>query len=732
MIDLKLPIEKLPGVGPRNLARLQKLGVKNIKDLLWHFPNRYEDFSQVLPIEEVIDRHSDINKKDDENATPKTVCGEITDIGNIQLWPRRRSLTRATIEDGTGSIRAIWFNQPYIKNQLAIGSNVSLSGKIGFDKYGIYISNPSYEKVFPGKTATHTGRLVPVYPETEGITSKYLRFLIKPLLPGLKGLPDPLPAEILKKYGFPKIGETLNSAHFPDSIKNAESAKKRMAFEEILLFQLRALRDRRQMMNFKAPRVAFNQELVTHFVKGLPFKLTDDQRRATFEILKDLERAYPMNRLLNGDVGSGKTVVALIAAREVAAAGYQAVFMAPTEILAKQHFETVTKIFAGQKTKARVGLLTGSEARQWPTDETTDEKITKKLMASKIAKGEIDIAIGTHAVIQKNIKFKKLGLVIIDEQHRFGVKQRMKLIKNPGHETDEVPHLLSMTATPIPRTLAMTVYGDLDISIIKEKPAGRQEILTRVIVQKQHAEVHEFVRAEIKSGRQAFVICPRIEITQKDDSPADPAEFHGQLTFKKYLWAEAKAVKDEYEKLSKNIFPDLKVAMLHGRMKPKEKDRVMRDFRDKKYDLLVSTSVIEVGVDIPNASIMMVRSAERFGLAQLHQFRGRVGRGEHKSHCLLFADSPGGFEYKRLSALEKTNNGFELAEIDLKLRGPGEFTGTKQSGIPDLMMASLGDVELIKKARFEARQLLKDDPGLKSHPLLLGRLSEMQRLVHFE
>lgn len=732
MIDLKLPIEKLPGVGPRNLTRLQKLGVKNIKDLLWHFPNRYEDFSQVLPIEEVIDRHSDIDKKGDEDTTPKTVHGEITDIENIQLWPRRRSLTRATIKDGTGEIRAVWFNQPYIKNQLAVGSDVSLSGKIGFDKYGIYISNPSYEKVFPGKTATHTGRLVPVYPETEGITSKYLRFLIKPLLPGLKGLPDPLPAEILKKYGFPKIGETLNSAHFPDSIKSAESAKKRMAFEEILLFQLRALRDRRQMMNFKATRILFDQELVTHFVKGLPFKLTDDQRRAAFEILKDLERSYPMNRLLNGDVGSGKTVVALIAACEVAGAGYQAVFMAPTEILAKQHFETVTKIFTSQKTKARVGLLTGSEARQWPIDETTDEKITKKLMASKIAKGEIDIAIGTHAVIQKDIKFKKLGLVIIDEQHRFGVKQRMKLIKNPGHETDEVPHLLSMTATPIPRTLAMTVYGDLDISIIKEKPAGRQEILTKVIVQKQHAEVYEFVRNEIKRGRQAFVICPRIEITQKEDGPDDPAEFKGQLTFKKYLWAEAKAVKDEYEKLSKNIFPDLKVAMLHGRMKPKEKDRVMRDFRDKKYDLLVSTSVIEVGVDIPNASIMMVHSAERFGLAQLHQFRGRVGRGEHKSHCLLFADSPGGFEYKRLSALEKTNNGFELAEIDLKLRGPGEFTGTKQSGIPDLMMASLGDVELIKKARFEAMQLLKDDPGLKSHPLLLEQLSEMQRLVHFE
>lgn len=732
MIDLKLPIEKLPGVGPKNLTRLQKLGIKNVKDLLWHFPNRYEDFSQVLPIEEVVNRHTAIDKKDEENAIPKTVHGKITNIENIQLWPRRRSLTRATVEDGTGSIRAVWFNQPYIKNQLAVGGNVNLSGKIGFDKYGIYISNPSYEKVFPGKTATHTGRLVPVYSETRGITSKYLRFLIKLLLPGLKVLPDPLPPEILKKFGFPKIGEALNWVHFPNSIKNAQVAKRRMAFEEILLFQLRALRDRRHMMNFKAPRITFNKELVAHFVKNLPFKLTDDQRRAAFEILKDLERSYPMNRLLDGDVGSGKTVVALIAACEVAAAGYQTAFLAPTEILAKQHFETVKKIFAGQKTKVQVGLLTGSEARQYPTDETTEEKITKKLMASKIARAEINIAIGTHAIIQKGIKFKKLGLVIVDEQHRFGVKQRMKLIKTPGHETGEVPHLLSMTATPIPRTLAMTIYGDLDISIIKEKPPGRREISTRVVVQKQHDSVHEFVRNEIKQGRQAFVICPRIEIVKKDSVSDNPAEFKGQLTFKKYLWAEAKAVKDEYKKLSQNIFPDLRVAMLHGRMKPKEKDRVMSDFRDKKYDLLVSTSVIEVGVDIPNASIMMIRSAERFGLAQLHQFRGRVGRGEHQSHCLLFADSPGGFEYKRLSALEKTNNGFELAEIDLKLRGPGEFTGTKQSGIPDLMMISLGDAELIKRTRFEARMLLKNDPGLKNHPLLLARLDEMRRLVHFE
>lgn len=561
---------------------------------------------------------------------------------------------------------------------------------------------------------------------------------------------DPLPTDILKRHKLPTLKKALIDIHFPKNLRDSESAKRRFAFEQMFLFQLRALRDRRQLESLSAPYIKFDKDLIASFVKELPFKLTDDQRLATYEILKDLERPYPMNRLLNGDVGSGKTVVALIVAYQTIKVSYQVVLMAPTEILAKQHFETVRTLFNYQSStinpqpEVRVGLLTGSEARQWPVDKLQEEKITKKLMHQKIASDEINLIIGTHAVIQKEVKFKKLGLVIIDEQHRFGVKQRMKLVKGTvGQEPSNelIPHLLSMTATPIPRTLALTIYGDLDISLLKEKPKGRQKISTRVIHAKNHQSGHEFVRGELRKGRQVFVICPRIDassINSKNQpltanrSLEDQLRLVGspQLSMRKLMWADVKAVTEEYEKLAKKIFPEFKVAMLHGQMKAEDKNKIMADFKDKKHDLLVSTSVIEVGIDVPNATIMLIRSPERFGLAQLHQFRGRVGRGEHQSYCLLFSDSE--IEHKRLTALEKVASGFELAEIDLKLRGPGEFIGTTQSGIPDIAMSSLTDLELIKKARSEARDLLKSDPVLEKHPMLLTRLSEMQRLVHFE
>jgi ATP-dependent DNA helicase RecG len=588
----------------------------------------------------------------------------------------------------------------------------------------------------PTEKLIHTGRLVPVYPETEGISSKYLRLLIKKALNKKPIMPDPLPKELRLKFNFPELDKALKMIHFPEDLSQAQNAKNRFAFEDILLFQLRALRDRRQLQTFRAPRITFDKELIGSFVKALPFELTGDQRLATYEILKDLEKDFPMNRLLNGDVGSGKTVVALIAACQTIDADYQTVFMAPTEILAKQHFQTITSLIsnflpASQLNKSqiskkiKVGLLTSSEAKQWPVDETENEKIGKKLMLKKIADGEVGLVIGTHAVIQKNVRFKNLGLVVIDEQHRFGVEQRMKLIKNQLL----VPHLLSMTATPIPRTLALTIYGDLDISLLKEKPKGRQEIITRVIPHQKRQAAYKFISNEIGKGRQAFVICPRIEIAGKETNVQSPV-FPGPISQAKLIWSEVKAVTEEYEKLSKQVFPDLKVAMLHGKLKSKEKDEIMSKFKNGHHNLIVSTSVVEVGVDIPNATIMMIESAERFGLAQLHQFRGRVGRGEHQSYCLLFASD--GRETHRLKAMEKTNDGFELAETDLKLRGPGEFTGVKQSGMPDLAMTSLSDIELIKKARLEAKLLIKSDPSLKSHPVLLGRLSEMQRMVHFE
>ncbi len=709
-MDLATPIEKLAHVGPKSLSRLKKLGIKTVKDLLWHFPARYDDFSAILPIAQV------------EAGTIVNIKGRIVDISTASLWRRRRTVTNATVEDESGIIHVAWFNQPYIEKSLPEGTMVSLAGKAAMEKRGLYLSNPAYEKIY-SRELTHTGRLVPVYPETEGITSKYLRFLIKPLLAGVENLPDPLPEELIKKYNLPNLGNALRSIHFPKRNKEAELARQRFALEELILFQLRVLRDHRQLQTLRASIINFDEKLIAAFVGRLPFQLTNDQRIAAYEILQDLKRNYPMNRLLNGDVGSGKTVVALIAAYQTVSAGHQAVFMAPTEILAEQHFRTIKLLLDMQKTSSiMVGLLTGSGARQFPTDETIQEKIGKKLMLQKIAKGQINIIVGTHAVIQKNVKFKDLGLVVIDEQHRFGVEQRMKLVKGQTL----VPHLLSMTATPIPRTLALTIFGDLDISLLKEKPEGRQTIITKVIAASEREKAHKFIEEEIQKGRQIFVICPRIELPSSENGG------NGQLSMKKLLWAEVRAVAEEYKKLAENIFPHRHVAMLHGKMKAADKNKIMEDFENGHHDVLVSTSVVEVGVDIPNASIMMIESAERFGLAQLHQFRGRVGRGEHQSYCLLFTDSDTALANRRLRALEKTNNGFELAEMDLKIRGPGEFTGIKQSGIPDFAMASLADVELIKKARFEAKLLLKKDPALKNYPLLLTRLAQMQRVVHFE
>jgi len=720
VVNLDLPIEKLSHVGPRMLPRLKRLGIMTIGDLIRHFPARYEDFSNAISI-------SDIG----EAGQVVSIQGEVEKIETVRAWKRRMTITTAYVNDGTDSIRTVWFNQSYLADTFKEGTLVSLSGKISQDKRGLYLSNPSYERISRSELTDgsfqlvaglkHTGRLIPIYPETEGISSKYLRFLIKPVIESLDDLPDPLPEDIRERYHFTDYVSALKAIHFPAKLEDAEPARKRFAFEELLLIQLRTLQDRAAMQSLTAPQVHFEKELIANFVKHLPFTLTDDQRRSAFEILQDLDRPHPMNRLLNGDVGSGKTVVALIAAYQTVHAGYQAVFMAPTEILAKQHYATITGIMNNEP-GIMIGLLTGSEARQWPNDETTEEKISKKLIIQKIARGEIKIIIGTHAVIQKNIVMPRLGLVIIDEQHRFGVKQRMKLIK----EQKLVPHLLSMTATPIPRTLALTIYGDLDVSLLKEKPKGRQEIITKVVSSEKRPEAYAFIEKQIQEGRQVFVICPRIDPSEKANE-ASEAKKPSQA---KLMWADVKAVTEEFEKLSKTIFPHRRVAMLHGKLPAKEKEQIMLDFKDKKYDMLVSTSVIEVGVDVPNATIMMIESAERFGLAPLHQFRGRVGRGAHQSYCFLFTTDGGAT--RRLQAMEKTNDGFKLAEMDLKIRGPGEFTGTQQSGIPDLAMASLTDIEQIKQARGEAKALLEIDPALTKHPLLATRLARMQRMVHFE
>ncbi len=738
-MDLSTPVEKLRNVGARNLPRLHKLGIKTVRDLLWHLPARYEDYSQIIPISDLAF---------DQKAT---IQGQVVKIDSRRIFPRRLTIVEAIIEDDSGSIKAVWFNQPYIATTLIEGTRVSLAGAVKLDKRGLYMASPSYEKLrdndYHVYNLTHTHGLIPVYPETEGISSKYLRFLIKPILSEV-ALEDHLSPDVQDRNQLIDITTALQKVHYPLTLAEADQAKERLAFDELLLFQIKSLLERRKLNQLKSPAISFDKEFVTDLISRLPFELTKDQKIAAWEILKDLEKSYPMNRLMEGDVGSGKTVVALIAAAQTAHAGYQTVFLAPTEVLAQQHMETIRALVA--HTDLEVALVTGSTA--WSTYSLGSKSEIKR----RIAKGQAKIIIGTHALIQKDVLFDKLALVVIDEQHRFGVNQRATLIKNSS--SDLVPHLLSMTATPIPRTLALTIYGDLDVSIIKEKPKNRQKIQTRIVPPSGRSEAYHFIRSEVKAGRQVFVICPRIEMAEKPSQaealPSGPSSGRGpalrggtdgtgspglgregklsakQLKFS--LAAEMKAVQEEYKKLSENIFPDLKVAMLHGKMKPKEKTDIMARFKEGFADILVSTSVIEVGVDVPNATVMMIENADHFGLAQLHQFRGRIGRGVHQSYCLLFTTSAEKTSNQRLKALVATDDGFLLAEKDMAIRGPGEFFGSQQSGLPDLAMAALANVELIKKSRTEARLILKDDPNLNNHPALKQQLQRLQALVHFE
>lgn len=712
--DLATPITRVRSVGTRSAARLAKLGIKSVRQLLWHLPARYEDYSLAVPIADVIP------------GQKQSIQGEVISIVSRHIWPRRLTITTATLRDDSGAIRAVWFNQPYLEETLTEGTLLSVAGKMVLDKRGLYISNPIYEKIatrnsqLETSALRHTGRLIPIYPETEGVTSKYLRFLIQPLLESLV-IPDPLPAAIRRQYDLTDLTDAIRTIHYPDTEEAVPAARDRLAFDDLLLLQLKALRERRQINKLRSVRIPMDAAYMRMLVATLPFTLTKDQRVATLEILRDMERVYPMNRLMEGDVGSGKTVVALLAALHGARLGHQTVLLAPTEVLALQHYRTL-RTLAGSADIHTV-LLTGSTA-------CVDDRITTKVAAKRaVSTGQAHIVVGTHAVIRDDVRFKALALVVIDEQHRFGIEQRATLMKSDRHTSGLVPHLLSMTATPIPRTLALTIFGDLDISIIREKPKGRQPIETSVVSSAQRPQVCDFIRQQVHDGRQVFVICPAIE----PSSPIVPT--HASKTPKQAklsaLWAQVKAVEEEYRRLSKEVFPDLKVAMLHGRMKPAQKQSVMREFKEGWHDILVSTSVIEVGVDIPNASIMVVEGADRFGLAQLHQFRGRVGRAEHQSYCFLFStdDTIGN---RRLQAMTKTDDGFLLAEQDMRIRGPGEFFGIKQSGLPDLTMAALANVDLIKKARTAALAIMKIDPDLKRNPLLAAQLESIRRFSHLE
>ncbi len=718
MIKLSTPIENVPNIGQAYHKKLKKLGIKTVQDLLFYFPLRYEDFSNIIPISQI--------------KVGEVVCvqGRIIAIENTQTFKKWMTITEVEIEDETGNIKALWFNQPFLTKSLKEDDFVCLAGKVTLSKSGVYLNNPAFEKISEmsdNDDLTHTGRIVPIYSETKGVSSKWLRYIIKPLLEYFYDkLPEMLPDEIIKKHKFLPTKEAIWQIHFPESFEHADAAKARFSFENLFLLQLSILKQRARLLQKTAPVCKMDASLMKQFTESLPFQLTDSQRQCAFTILKDLEKSAPMSRLLEGDVGSGKTVVATMAALSTIKNGYQVAFMAPTEILASQHFKGISKML--EKFNVTIGYLTGKESVIFKNGKITE--IKKKDLLLELQFGQIDMLIGTHTLISKGVLFSKLALVVLDEQHRFGVNQRAQLVK----DKKLIPHLLSMTATPIPRTLALTVYGDLDLSLIKEMPKNRKKIKTLIIDSEGRKDAYEFIRKEVKEGKGVFVICPKIG---KDDEENNQTAISGSFSVSNYnptLFgvSEMKTVKQEYEKLSKEIFPDLRITMLHGKMKSDEKERIMQDFKKGEIDILLSTSVVEVGVDVPRATVMMIEGAERFGLAQLHQFRGRVGRSDMQSYCFLFTTDPSQLNRKRLKAMIDCDNGFELAQKDLEIRGPGQLYGAQQWGLPDVAMEGMLNIFLVEKTRQAAKEILEKDPELSNHALLLENLKKFKQKIHFE
>ncbi len=675
-MEINTSIQYLAGVGPKMAEKLKRLGIETVRDLLFYFPWRYDDFSHPQKISAL------------RIGQDAIIKAKIAQIKKSRTFRKRINIIEARLVDRSGEIKAIWFNQPFLMNVLKPGDEWLFAGRINFDfkNKTKNFSVTQYEK------ESSSGALIlPVYSETEGLNSKYLRKINQPLIEDIDNLiEDFLPKEIAKEENLVNLEKALKDIHSPKNTKEIKKAKERLGFDELFLITLKMLIAKKELQKEKAPSMKIDNKILKSFVRKLPFKLTNAQRKSAWEIIKNLSRTIPMNRLLEGDVGSGKTVVAIMAVLVAAKNKYQTVWLAPTEILANQHYQNISKIL--KEFKIKVGILTSA-------NKTADLK-------------NDDLIIGTHAILQKNIHIPRLSLIIIDEQHRFGVKQRAHL----RQKKDTIPHLLSMTATPIPRTLALALYGDLDLSIIDEMPLGRKKVTTKVIEPEERKEAYSFIYNQVKKGHQVFVICPLIEIKEN----------HKINLFE----ADRKSAIEEYQKLSKNIFPDLKIGLMHGRLKSKEKDKVMKKFSKGNLDIMVSTAVVEVGIDVPNATVMMVESAERFGLAQLHQFRGRVGRSTHQSFCFLFAESWSEKTKKRLEAMVGCHNGFKLAEIDLKIRGPGELTGIRQAGLPDLKMATLQDTILIRKARKVAQKIVTD--GIENYPKLADELSEFIKERHLE
>ncbi len=675
---LDRPVSDLPGVGKVRAGKLERLGIHTIRDLLYHAPSRYEDFTTMKQIAELM--YGD-------EVTLAAVVQEI-DVFKTQ---RGTIVVTAVFGDGTGTITAKWFGNRYLVNQLPPGTMVRLSGKVDAYLGRLQLNSPRFETI--EEQEVRSGRLVSIYPLTEGISEKTLQRDIATALEHVAGkVPDPLPDSVRQRFGLTDLLTALRWLHQAESEEKAQAARRRLAFDELLRLQIGMLQQRREWRTQPGFQSDFDSALIERFVGSLPFPLTDAQQRAIDEILADMRDERAMSRLLQGDVGSGKTVVAAAALLAAVAAGFQGALMAPTEILAEQHFKGLSTFLNPPSgtllpdRPVRVALLTGSMS-------AGDKQATR----DAIERGEVDVVVGTHAIIHEGVRFARLGLGIVDEQHRFGVRQRGAL------RTDEAspqPDLLVMSATPIPRSLALTLYGDLDLSVIDEMPPGRQPIVTRTITPHQRERAYTYIRRQVLEGRQAFVICPLVEESDK---------------------LEARAAVEEHRFLQQEVFPDFQVALLHGRLRSEEKEREMARFYRNEAQILVSTSVVEVGIDVPNATVMLIEGANRFGLAQLHQFRGRIGRGAWRSLCLLMAEEPLSAEgEQRLNALVENNDGFALAEEDLKMRGPGDFFGTRQSGLPDLKIARLGDSATLARARDAAKLLLEQDPelSLPEHRLL--------------
>jgi len=677
MMVLDDSVQSLKGVGEAAAKLYARLGVRTVAQLIDSYPRTYDDYSALLPMR-------------DMKPGQVTVRGYIKQVSGRYVR-RGMHITEAVASDDTGSVRLVWFNQPYRADSLKHGQEYFISGNFELSHQHFAIMSPTMEAAsdFPVNTA----RIVPVYRETKGLTSRQIRVALKQTLPLIRQLPDTLPGWLVQQERLMSYAAAMEQMHFPASSASLQAARARLGFEEVFSLVLASLLNKYEIAGEYAPQVPFHEKLAKDFVGHLPFTLTDAQRKAIWQIYQDMQREHPMNRLVEGDVGSGKTVVAAMAALMVLHQGHQVALMAPTELLARQHAETLARLLAPQGMDDLVGLLVGGMSAA-----------QKRSAHDAIAAGHMRFIVGTHALIQDSVDMHNLELIIIDEQHRFGVEQRKVLQAKAGH----MPHVLHLTATPIPRSLALTLYGELDVSILDAKPAGRQPVATEICSPNSRAQLNERIAAELAAGRQAFVVCPLITESAV---------------------LEVSSAEEVYERMAKRDFKQYRVGLLHGKMKAAEKNDIMQAFVAHTLDILVSTTVIEVGVDVPNASVMLIEAADRFGLAQIHQLRGRVGRGQHKAYCFLMmsdAKAPSA----RMRALERTSDGFRLAELDLKLRGPGAIYGTMQHGQLDLRIAQLTDTKLIVCARAAAEHCIQRHEDLAQYPMLCDRVRRLRAVTN--